>query len=216
MKSIQIILSITLMTLVALPAHSQLNKKISTKQVSGSKLKNLTTPIPIKRMQERDFKNKLTKDIKKSKVTEMRVPASYLKKPSKKSWKITPARAFGSGNLGFTLYSGQLRRQFFVLEMDFAGRDAVAFVGYLTFDAKKGKTYLIRVTTGGANSSSYIKAVGGGINLNIYGQSGSYPILIEAQETGEMLVAISARHKVGGNERYPDPLPVKEITIDEL
>tara|TARA_R110001592_G_scaffold317517_1_gene594413 strand:+ start:15526 stop:16158 length:633 start_codon:yes stop_codon:yes gene_type:complete len=186
------------------------------KKVFNSNIADLTGPLPIKKMKERDFKNKLVKDISKVATKEMKVAATYFNKRSQRSWKITPDRAFGSGNLGFSMYSGQLWKQFFLLEGDFRGGEPLAYVSLLTFDARMGRTYLIKITTGGANSSVYIYSMAGSIPFKVYGQNGSYPILIEANESGEMLVAISARYRVGQNERYPEPLPIKEITIDEL
>ena len=85
------------------------------KKVFNSNIADLTGPLPIKKMKERDFKNKLVKDISKVATKEMKVAATYFNKRSQRSWKITPDRAFGSGNLGFSMYSGQLWKQFFLL-----------------------------------------------------------------------------------------------------
>ena len=217
MKTLRLLIYLTAFLIGTTCGFGQLNKQVSKKQVSKTKMSNLKVAAPMKKLQERNFKNKLAKDIKKSKVTEMRVPASYLNKPRKKSWKITPAKAFGAGNLGFTLYSGQLRRENFILTKDFIGTEPIAFVGHLSFDAQKDRTYLVRVTSSGPADGSYINAVASDNGtLKVYKQNGAFPILLVAQESGKMLVAISALHKRGGSERYPSPLPIKEIVIDEL
>lgn len=197
-------------------ANAQINRKIKTKNIARSNLSDLTGPLPIKKTKERDFKNKLVKDVSKVTTKEMKVAGTYFNKRIQRRWKITPDRAFGAGNLGFAMYSGQLWRQYFFVEGHLRGDEPVAYSGHITFDARQGRVYLIKVTTGDATAQVYINAMAGSTSLKTHGKDGYYPILLQASESGAMKVAVSARYRAGQSERYPEPLLIREITIDEL
>jgi hypothetical protein len=195
---------------------AQLNKKVNTGNVLSSKQMDISVAIPIKKINERDYKNLKLSDVNVSKIREITVPMDYLKKTSKKTWKITPDRAFGEGNLGLRFFQGQLSREAFWIERDFVQGRAIFYVATLTFDGKKGNNYLIRIKVNGVSSNSYIYMGGGSSELKVHGQNGSFILLVKAEESGKMSIPLSARHTVGGNERYPDPLLVREIVINEL
>ena len=219
MKTINKFLQITCLGIVILTfspqVHGQLNNKVKTGNVLNNKNMKLTSAIPIKKISERDYKNIRISSVDLSKTLEVVVPKEYLKKQPKKTWKITPSRAFGTGNLGLRFFQGQLSREAFWIERDFVQGREIFYVAAITFDAQRGKNYLIQFKVNGVNSSSYIYAGAGG-DVKIYGQNGSFILLVKAEEAGKMSIPFSARHSVGGNERYPKPLLVREVTIDEL
>jgi hypothetical protein len=196
--------------------YGQFNNKINTRDLSNSKISELTGPLLISKSKQRDFKDILVKDISKATTKNMKVAGTYFSKKSQRKWKITPDRPFGSGNLGFSMYSGQLWREYFFIKGHLRGDEPVAYSGHISFDARQGKTYLIKIQNDGANGNVYIRGMAGSTPFKVYGQNGTYPILIEASESGKMQVAISARYRAGQNERYPEAMPVKEIIIDEL
>ena len=217
MKPIVRILLIALMLSLGISiSYGQINRQVSTKKVYKTKISDVTGPLKIKKVRNKDFKDILVKDISKATNKRMRVAGTYFGKKTQRSWNVTPARAFGSGNLGFSMYSGQLYRRFFFIEQYFRGSEPGAFSGQLDFDARAGRTYLIKFFNEGADNRVYIYAMAGDIPFKVYGQNGSFPILIEAIETGIMKIAISARYREGQEETYPETLPITKITIKEL
>lgn len=208
---------IVLFCLVYTCFYGQFNTKINTGGSLSTNVGSMISAAPIKRINEKIYKNKLVTDFKNSPIRTMEVPKAYLTKPKERSWKITHARAFGPGNLGFTFQNGQLRRYGFLIEGYFISGEAVKFVANIEFDARKDKTYLIRIKNPGSgiSTTSYIYAYAGGI-LKVYAQNHYYVLLVQAQESGKMSIPISATHMAGGNERYPTGMLIPEILIDQL
>lgn len=195
--------------------YSQINTNANTGYSLGGKTGIVTKAVPLKRIAQKVFKDQKLSQLRKSSILKMEVPKSYLSRPTQKSWKITPGRAFGRSNLGYTLWSGQLWRNEFLVERRFLGREPMTWVSMLEFPATKNKTYLIRINSRGCSSNRYIY-MAASPTLKVHGSNGSYVALVEAEETGTLRLGISAMHTVGGNERYAETLVIQSIEIDEL
>ena len=195
--------------------YAQINRNVNTGDTFNKNMKEITGTISINKISDLDYKNIKVSQVSSSNTPKIVIPRDYMSKPGKKTWKITPARAFGTGNLGLTVWSGQLWKSGFIIERDFVNRNPVLFVANIDFDARSGKEYIVSINSRGAGSSSYIYSVAGG-TVKVYGQDGSYKLLVRAQQSGKMTLPISARHKVGGNERYPETFQIQDIVINEL
>ena len=202
--------------------QGQVNTKVASgTNIKGSKLANSFKPVTLAKVDSKTLEKMTERDLKKSKVTEIKVPTEYFNRRSSKRWVLTPKKPFTKGpygNVSFA-FSGSYWWMWFNLQRQFIGNQAMAFVGRIEMSVRKDKQYLITIKTkNNLKSNNYVNI---GISPTVtYRMSrvdeNTLAAVFKSNHSGNDRIHISALHKQGESERYPEDLKITKILIDEL
>ena len=222
MKTVSKTLMIIALISLAVSLKAQINTKVTTnKGLKNSNISSAFKPAVMGKGDKDFFENKSVKGLKTLTVKEMKVPDDYFNKKIVKRWTITPKKPWGHGRYGDVgiIYKGIFHYGlWFRLQRNFVGNRADAFVGRIEGSLEKNKQYLITIKSHmEVKRDEYINI---GVNTQVFKVPSTgdrtFAIVVKTAYSSRITVHISALHKEGESERYPEDLLISQILIDEI